>query len=126
MRKKAINEMINLRWINHDEFSLNDELYDVLKKESGSDGEIRLYCIKDLKEKELNENLGKHISRHMDNEGSENKNEKKSAKNLVKDYFPTVFLLSVPGICSDVEYFFPQISLQLVDPENLSPPPKIS
>ncbi len=43
----------NLIWLESDEFSLEGELYDVICTEKDKQGNVKYYCIKDHKEKEI-------------------------------------------------------------------------
>ncbi len=119
-------EINSLRWIRENEFSLNDELYDVVLKENSSDGQTNLYCFKDKKEKRLLTGLQQHISRHLENDARTQKDKQNLIKNLLKDYFfpeKTIRFAS-----TGIEHkFLPSYShYKPFFPEKQSPPPKSS
>jgi len=119
--KEKIN---SLRWIRENEFSLNDELYDVILKEYSSDGQTKLYCYKDKMEKRLLTGLQQHISRHLENDARAQKDKQNHVKNLLKDYFfaENTTRFAVTGIehkfLPSYSHYIPYI------PEKQTPPPK--
>lgn len=115
-----------LKWYKKSEFRFNDNLYDVVAKEYGSDGRIYYYCINDNKEKNLIAQFEKHLSRHTENDSRNQSNEKNLIKNLLKDYYPpenTFTNLEFNFEYSFIEFSTDYISIQTEEPV---PPPEIS
>lgn len=61
-------QMSELIWLKKNEFDLNGNLYDVVRKHTGRDGKIHMECISDKKEKVLFAHLGQNISMNMGDE----------------------------------------------------------
>ena len=60
------NNEINFKWIHSREFKLNDELYDIVKR---NEDEVNyyLYCINDKKEKELELKIEENVEKNTAN-----------------------------------------------------------
>jgi hypothetical protein len=117
-------EIRSLRWLKHNEFIFNDNMYDVVSMKTGENGKIIYHCINDTHEKKLLAHLDDHVNRHMQTDSRNQKNEQNFIKNLLKDYCPTKFSApaEITGInCRFIPYNLTYLS---VIPEQQVPPPK--
>lgn len=88
---KLTSEQIKtLKWIAEDEFFFEGELYDVVTKSSGIDGNIDFYCLCDVAERKLYILLGEDINNQIDQNNTQSGKDNSLAKNLLKDYLATV------------------------------------
>ena len=104
------------------EFSLNNQMYDVAKKES-SNGNIILYCLNDKKEKQLIDEMIKKVRSGTDNSSS-NKDGKQSIKFQAPDFTLSDNTL-LPGnvVLVDEQFQDFTVLLHSVSKEVITPPP---
>jgi len=62
------SEMDELIWLKKNEFDLDGNLFDVVRRHTKKDGTVYMECISDEKEKVLFANLGENISMNMGDE----------------------------------------------------------
>ena len=111
----------NISWEeNGKEFSLNGQMYDVVKTVK-ENGQILLYCINDIKEKQLVDSYNE-ITKHNSSSGKK----EKSIDNLINLFVevkgeenPISLLLGTNAFPSFIT------RLQYVTPKNYAPPPEV-
>lgn len=79
-------EFNKIEWIDDMEFRYNGQLYDVVNQLTNTDGTIHYYCLNDIEEEDLLNNLDKHIQNHVSNNGSSKKSNNDTSKKMVDDY----------------------------------------
>lgn len=119
-------EIASLKWIREDEFSYKDELFDVVFRETESDGRCRLYCINDKKEKALISGLKMHIAKHLENSGNNPDKKQNQVKPLLKDYCPPENTFHFVLFESVKKYIPSEKRYAGVITDKLSPPPEFS
>lgn len=62
------DQIAELVWLKKNEFDLNGNLFDVVRKYHRNDGTVYMECISDKKEKELFAHLGENISLNLGDE----------------------------------------------------------
>ena len=105
---------------NGKEFLLNGEMYDVVKSVK-ENGHILLYCLNDVKEKQVIEKYNE-ITSHNSTSGKKEGNNNYNSINL----FLEVKSDRNTSYCSMVKNVYPTFvsRLQSVSPKNYSPPPE--
>lgn len=117
-------ELESLKWLKENEFSYEDEMYDVVMKENSSDGQTFYYCFKDKKEKRLLAGLQQHISRHIENDARVQKDKQIVSKNLLKDYFFPDNAIQFENTAIKFKFLLSDSHYNPFFPEIQSPPPK--
>ena len=120
------DEVLNkLKWKADDEFELEDQMYDIISKETNSEGLVLLRCLPDPKEKKLFDNFFQWINSTNDDENNAKDNSNVliyfsldylAPSKLKRDYFSM----------TDLHYFPQESSYKSYYPENPSPPPELA
>ena len=112
-----------INWIDKNEFTFGDKMYDVVRIEKDSDGKTYYFCINDKQEKKLFANLEKHIQNNFEGNSQKERNNN-SLKHLTKDYLPnTMFESSVFSIEIN-EFRISAILMAQNFSESATPPPQ--
>ena len=112
----------NIFWEeNGKEFALNGMMYDVVKIEN-KNGETFIYCISDVKEKEL----VAHFNAAITKQNAADRKEKVNIDNLI-DLFISHSNGKTPliGVSNNNSYSPYKFCLQSADEKNYSPPPEV-
>ncbi|MBI4535318.1 MAG: hypothetical protein HY708_03505 [Ignavibacteriae bacterium] len=75
-----------LDWIEDHEFRLNGKLFDIVRQQVSSDTTY-YFCINDVQEEKLFENLDEHVRNHINSHGQQGKSAKDISRDTCKDQF---------------------------------------
>lgn len=116
-------EYKNIDWFEENEFRLNGDMYDVVRKATDDKGNIVVYVINDKKEKELFIDLEEQTNQYDQNSATEEEDTQKTLELFSNPLIEFNYLIHEKSILPSLAY---QSSLLSFVREILPPPPKLA
>lgn len=116
-------EYKNIDWFEENEFRLNGDMYDVVRKTTDDNGNSVVYVINDKKEKELFIELEKQTNRYDENSAAEEEDTQKTLELFSNPLIEFTYLLHEKSVLPSLAY---QSSLRSFVREIQPPPPKLA